>query len=295
MTDLGQVTEILGMRVKREGATGSIHISQEAYVKNIIERFGMAYANPVSTSMETGIKLSREDEASSKEEKDEMKQTPYRELVGCLTYIANTTRPGLAFAVSTLSRFNTNPGRKHWKAAKHTLRYLIGTSSLGINYSKSGKPLHAYVDSDWGGNLDNRRSCTELVLMLVEGPINWKYKQQKSVALSSMEAEYMALSEVVKEVISSRRLLTHMKDDIYMDKPTSINCDNQSTIKFSKDNIYHQRSKHVDIRFHFTREAQEAKKIIVQYIPTVDNPTDLLMKPLLKNKMLKCRNIINLN
>ena len=294
MKDLGQVTEILGMRVKREGPTGSIHISQEAYVKKIIEKFDMTCANPASTSIETGVKLSREDEPSLKEEENEMRQIPYRELVGCLNYLANTTRPDLAFAASTLSRFNSNPGRNHWKVAKHTLRYLIGTSSLGINYTKSGKEHHAYVDSDWGGNIDNRRSCTGLILTLAGGPISWKCKLQKSVALSSMEAEYMALSEVVKEVIYTRRLLTHMKDGAYMDKPTCISCDNQSAIKFSKNSIYNQRSKHVDIRFHFTREAQEAKEIIVQYIPSDENPADLLTKPLLKNKMSKCRDILNL-
>lgn len=294
MKDLGQVTEILGMRVEREGATGNIHISQEAYVKKIIEKFGMASANPVSTPMEAGIKLSREDEATSKEEKDEMKKMPYRELIGCLTYLSNTSRPDLAFAANALSRFNANPGRIHWRAAKHVLRYLVGTSSLGITYTKSGKPLMAYVDSDWGGNIDSRRSCTGLVLVLAGGPVSWRSKQQKSVALSTMEAEYIALSEVVKEVMYMRRLLTHMDGQAYANDPTCINCDNQSAIRFSKDSIYHQRSKHVDIRFHFTREAQEDGEVTVQYIPSDKNPADLLTKPLLKIKMSRCRDILKL-
>jgi len=81
----------------------------------------------------------------------------------------------------------------------------------------------------------------------------------------------------------------------YADDSTCINCDNQSAIRFSKDSIYHQRSKHVDIRFHFTREAQEAKEVIVQYIPTDENPADLFTKPLLKNKILKCKDILKLS
>jgi len=295
MKDLGPGTEILGICVEREGTTGSIRISQDAYVKRIIEKFAMNYAKPVSTPIEAGIKLSRDEEATSKEEKEEMKRVPYRKLVGSLTYLANTTRPNLAFVANVLSRFNANPGRIHWKAAKHALRYLIGTTNLGITYSKSGKPLHAYVDADWEGNIDNRRSCIGLVLVLAEGPISWKSKQQKSVALSTMEAEYMALSEVVKEVIYTRRLLTHMGGGAYADDSTCINCDNQSAIRFSKDTIYHQRSKHVDIRFHFTREAQEAKEVIVQYIPTDENPADLFTKPLLKNKILKCKDILKLS
>lgn len=295
MKDLGQVNEILGMHVEREGATGNIRVSQKAYVRRIVEKFGMASANPVSTPIEAGIKLSHEDEATSKEEKDEMKQTLYRELVGSLVYLANTTRPDLSFAANALSRFNANPGRLHWKAAKHVIRYLIGTYSLGINYVKSDKPLYGYADSDWGGNADNRRSCTGLVLMLAEGPISWKSKYQKSVALSTMEAEYVALSETVKEVIYIRRLLSHMNGGTYVSDPTCINCDNQSAIKLSKDNIYHQRSKHVDIRFHFTRQAQEKREVIVQYIPSGENPADLLTKSLPKNKISKCRDNLKLS
>jgi len=112
MKDLGPVTEILGICVEREGTTGSIRISQDAYVKRIIEKFAMNYAKPVSTPIEAGIKLSRDEEATSKEEKEEMKRVPYRELVGSLTYLANTTRL-LAFVANVLSRFNANPGRIH--------------------------------------------------------------------------------------------------------------------------------------------------------------------------------------
>jgi len=109
MKDLGQVTEILGMRVEREGATGSIRISQEAYTRRIIEKFNMTNVNPTSTPMEAGMKLSREDKATEEENKD-MQRLPYRELVESLIYLANTTRSDLAFTANTLSRFN-----KPWK------------------------------------------------------------------------------------------------------------------------------------------------------------------------------------
>lgn len=103
------------------------------------------------------------------------------------------------------------------------MRYLIGTD-FGINYTTSGKPLQAYVDSDWGGDLDNRRSCTRFILTLAEGPISWKSRQQKSVALLTMEAEYVALSEVVKEMICVRRLFIHMDGSVYVGGQTYINC-----------------------------------------------------------------------
>jgi len=126
-----------------------------------------------------------------------MKRVSYRELVGSLLSGEHyKTRSGvcsICWAVSTRIQEEF--------IAKHALRYLISTTNFGITYSKSGKPLHAYVDADWGGNIDNRRSCIGHVLVLAEGPISWKSKQQKSIALSIMEAEYMAFLEVVKKII----------------------------------------------------------------------------------------------
>lgn len=143
------------------------------------------------------------------------------------------------------------------------IEILIGTSNLGITYIKSGKPLRIYVDSDWGRDLDNRRFCTGLILlMLAKGPTSWKSKKQKSVALSTMEIEYVALSEVVREIIYVQQLFNHMDGNVYVDDSTYIYCDNQSAIKFSKDSIYNIiNGVNTWIRFHFSREAQKAKKI----------------------------------
>lgn len=161
----------------------------------------MKDAKTISTPLEVNIKITKEASPRSEDERAEMKNRPYRELVGGIIYLANATRPDLAFAVSILSRFSTNPGELHWMLAKRVLRYLKGTSHYGIKYTKNQDLLTAYTDSDWAGDVDDRKSCTGNVIILANGPISWKSKKQASVALSTMEAEYSALAEMSREIV----------------------------------------------------------------------------------------------
>lgn len=180
-----------------------------------------------------------------------MKNRPYKELVGELNYLANATWPDIAFAASTLSRFCTDPGKTHWLLAKHVLRYLKGTKHYGIKYIKNMDKVAAYKDSDWAGNVDDRKSCTGNLVILANSPISWKSKKQRAVALST-EAEYAALSEISREIIYIKGLLTHIGFEVFVKDSINVYCDNQSAIELSKNAIFHKRSKHVDIRFHYT-------------------------------------------
>lgn len=137
----------------------------------------------------------------NEEERLEVQKKPYRELVGGLIYLANATRPDIAFVANVLSRFCSVPGITHWQFARRVLRYLKHTSHYGITYTKNKDKLQAYTESDWAGDIDDRKSCTGNVIMLAGGPISWRSKKQASVALSTMEAEYVALAEVSKEVL----------------------------------------------------------------------------------------------
>lgn len=145
---------------------------------------------------------------SSETERLDMQQKPYRELIGGLVYLANATRPDIAFAASLLSRFSADPGEAHWHLAKRVLRYLKGTSHYGITYRKDKENLTAYTDSDWAGDVDDRKSCSGNVLVLAQGSISWKSIKQASVALPTTEAEYAALAEASKKVIYIKRLLS---------------------------------------------------------------------------------------
>ncbi|XP_067131301.1 uncharacterized protein [Centruroides vittatus] len=190
-----------------------------------------------------------------------MRNRPYRELIGSLIYLANATRPDIAFAASTLSRFCADPDKTHWMIAKRVLRYLKGTSMYGITYVKNNEELKAYTDSDWAGDVDDRKSCTGNILILARGPISWKSKKQTSVAMSTMEAEYSALAEASREITYIKRLLVHMGFKMCVKNPICVYCDNQSTIQLSKNAVFHKRSKHIDVSYHVTRELVEKRKL----------------------------------
>jgi len=211
MKDLGPANSILGINIERDGPTGSIKLSQCQYIRSLLTKSNMSDAKPVATPLDSNVKLSKDECPCTEEEGEQMRNIPYRELVGGLVYLANATRPDLSFAVSVLSRYCANPGLTHWRIAKRVLRYLKGTIGYCITYCKQNEALRAYdVDADWAGDTDDRRSCSGNIFTLANGPISWEAKKQKSVALSTMEAEYMSLSEASKETIYLRRLLRHM-------------------------------------------------------------------------------------
>lgn len=294
MVDLGPINHILGMDVKREGLTGKLRLSQEKYIKDLVERFYLNDAKSTATPLDANMKISRDLGPHNDEERLEMEKKPYRELVGGLIYLANATRPDIAFAAHALSRFCSDPGVSHWTLAKRVLRYLKYTSHYGITYTKNKDKLQAFTDSDWAGDVDDRKSCTGNVIMLAGGPISWRSKKQASVALSTMEAEYAALAEVSKEVVYLKRLLNYMGFEKYVETPILIYCDNQSAIELSKNAILHKRSKHIDISFHFTRELVEKKEIKVIYLRTDQMLADVLTKSLPKIKHQRCITMLNL-
>lgn len=226
MNDLGPVNDILGINIERSKPTGEIKLSQKRYITDILQRFEMENCRPMSTPLETNQKLTNRVESNSENEKGNMKHKPYRELIGCLIYLANAMRPDLAFAASALSRFCIDPNEVHCKLAKRILRYLQNTIDYGITYTKDCKEMQAYVDSDWAGDVENRKSCSGNVVMLAGGPISWESRKQKSVTLSTMEAEHIALSEVCKEVVYLRRLLEHMGFKFCIKCATEVYCDN---------------------------------------------------------------------
>lgn len=293
MVDLGKAHNILGINVEREGETGSIKLLQKKYVEELLAKFNMENAKTATTPLEPSIKITKEMSPISDEEKEEMKNRPYRELIGGLIYLANATRPDIAFATNTLSRFCSNPGKLHWQLAKQVLRYLKGTSHYGIKYQRNKENLTAYTDSDWAGDIDDRRSCTGNVVSLAGGPISWKSKKQSSVALSTMEAEYAALAEVSREIVYLKRLLVHMGFDKCVQESITIYCDNQSAIELSKNAVFHNRSKHIDISYHFTRELVTKREILVEYLKTESMLADILTKSLPKIKHQRCINMLN--
>jgi len=292
--DLGLASNILGINIKREGTTGSIKLSQHKYICELLRRFGMIDAKPVATPMEADAKPSKREYPNTEAERVQMQNIPYRELIGGLIYLSNATRPDISFSLNTLSRFCDNPGLIHWKLAKRILRYLKGTIDYHITYRKQNNALCSYVDSDWAGDIDDRKSCLGSVFTLANGPISWESRKQKSVALSTMESEYMALSDACKEAIYLRRLLSCMGFTNLINSATTVFCDNQSAIQLSKNNVHHGRSKHIAIRYHFSKEASENGEIQINYLESENMLADILTKALPKVKYEKCVKMLSL-
>ncbi|KAM1671634.1 hypothetical protein ACFXTN_036619 [Malus domestica] len=184
------------------------------------------------------------------------------------------------------SRYMHNPGKGHWQAVKWILRYILGTVDVGLLFQQdkvTGKCVVGYVDSDYAGDLDKRRSTTGFVFTIVGGPISWRSILQSTVALSTTEAEYMAVTEAIKEAIWLQGLL----DDLGVQQDhVDVHCDNQSAIHLAKNQVHHARMKHIDVRFHFVREIIDEGDILLQKIGTADNPADMLTKPVSLHKPL---------
>lgn len=283
MSDLGELHWLLGMKVIRTEA--GIHVNQTQYINSMLDKFGMANCRPVSTPMEG--KLTAEMSSITAEDEKEMKDVPYRQAVGSLMYVMVGTRPDLAVALSSVSRFMENPGPDHWTAVKRIFRYLRGTSQCGLNFvSHSGKvQLVGYCDADWAGDLDTRKSTTGYVFSVAGGSVTWNCKRQPTVALSSTEAEYMSLCAAGREAVWLRKLLMELGYDQV--GPTTIFADNQGSLALAKNPVYHSRTKHIDVQHHFIRELIQKKVIVLQYVPTADNVADVLTKPLPASKHLQ--------
>ena len=196
------------------------------------------------------------------------------------------------FADATLSRFASHPGSAHVSALKHLLRYIQGTRQLGITFIRNGGSLVGYTDSDWAKDIPTRKSVSGNIFMLAGGPVSWSSKAQTCVAQSSTEAEYVASAEAAKELIWLRYLLR----DIYHppSQATPLFIDNRGASLLAKNPVYHNRTKHIDIRHHFIRQCVSDGLIDVKLISTSDNAANLFTKSLGRIKLQLFRSLIGL-
>eukprot|EP00249_Psilotum_nudum_P025147 c29390_g1_i1 orf=407-4477(+) len=273
MTDLGDLHYFLGMEIWRN--QDHIFLGQSKYCQKILTTFGMESCKSVTTPVEQGVKFSNEDSS------EKVDATLYRKVIGMILYLSNT-RPDIAYAVSLLSSFSHCPRENHWKGCLRVLRYLKGTAHHGITYS-SGMIVQGFCDADWGGDSEVRRSTSGYLFTLGGGAVSWMSKKQPTIALSSTEAEYRAACQASCEAIWLRKLLS----EFHMDQadPTMIHCDNQSCIAIVRNPVFHARSKHIEIHYHFVREKQLSKEIAMVYCPTADNVADVFTKALSREQL----------
>lgn len=215
----------------------------------------------------------------------------FKSLIGGLRYLVHT-RPDIAYSVGVVSRFMERPTTMHLNAAKRILRYVKGTIDYGLVYSKENgnNVLTGYSDSDLGGFIGDRRSTAGMVFYLNESLITWVSQKQRCVALSSCEAEFMAATAAACQAVWLRKLLNQVTDE-YID-PVVIYIDNKSAIDLAKNPVFHGRSKHIDIRYHFIRECIERGEIVVKHVSSENQKADILTKALVTVKFERMRRLL---
>src|SRR5437762_14019331 len=232
-----------------EHESNGIKIHQVNYIHTLLHRHGMQDCNSVNTPMNPSIKLIAIMNSNIK-----IDSSQYQQYIGELMFAAIATRPDIMFAVSQLSSYNLDPCQRHLAAAKHVLRYLKGTINLGIVYKRQSTPKSprgfwsnevGLSDVDWGRDLDSRRSTTGLVVLLNDAVVAWKSCKQPTVALSTMEAEYMALTDAAKEIKWIRQLFDELNYGIVPHPPTILRTDNQGALALAKNSVNHSRSKQI--------------------------------------------------
>lgn len=284
MTDLGDLNYFLGLEVHRED--GKYSVSLEGYIERVADRFGLRDAKAAKTPMdEVFVKVETESVALQE-------STTYRSLVGALLYIAVCARPDIAVSASLLGRRVASPTEADWTAAKRVVRYLKGTKNWRLHYGDGKAGLVAYSDADWAGDLKTRKSTSGMVFLLAGGAISWASRLQNCVTLSSMESEFVALSETSQEVV----WLLHLLDDLgeAPQQPVAVMEDNQSCIKFVGSERVTRRSKHIETRECYVKELCNEGVLKLVYCPTEDMLADVLTKPLGAVKLSKLSSLLGL-
>ena len=218
--------------------------------------------------------------------------THYRMCVGKLLHLQNTP-PDISFAVGLLSRFMQAPQKPHLEAALYVFRYLKSHATYSIHYQRGGEVIPTgFSDSDFAGDLEQRRSTSGFIFSLGTGPISWRSKLQTEVAQSSAEAEYRALSEAGREAQWLRNLLEDL--GMKFEAPIVIWCDNQSAIKMAKNPVMHARTKHIERHCHLIRDYVKKRRIQVEFVRSQEQAADGLTKPLTKVRFIEVRNMLQM-
>jgi len=278
MTDLGEISWILGMEVKQDHKHKTITILQEKYINGILKWYGQLNVHPMKTPS-----LPNEQLIKLKSPKPDVDVKWYQSAVGALMYAMLGTCLDLAYMVGILSQHTAVLGKDHVHTVQCTFRYLHAMihHNLTFNGNECGE-LIGFSDTDWAANVNNHHSISGYVFMLSGAVVSWSSKKQGSMALLSTEAEYIAGAHAAKEAIWLRTLLSEFGE--LQEAPMTLLINNQSTITIVKNPAYHMHTKHIDVRYHFLCEKYASGELELQYVPTGEQLADVLMKGLVHEK-----------
>jgi len=261
-------------------------LSQTKYINKILKTHSMENCTPAPTpdmkNVDNRGPISHLHCPRTEEERNFMKDKPYRQLIGSLIYLTICTRPDITHSVSCLARFSSNPGPQHWYNALRILQYLKGTSHYTLNYHRKppreGKfQITGTSDADWGNDIKGRRSLHGYIISLHGCPILWTSKKQTFVALSSTESEYVGLSESVREI----KWLTSMLNEFNIGLQTPILYgDNTASIQIANNKSMENRIKGIDIKYHFIKDEIAKRNVVLRAVSSKENAADIFTKPL---------------
>jgi Reverse transcriptase (RNA-dependent DNA polymerase). len=284
LTNLGKIRHYLGIQIEQD-AEGFFNINQLQYINNVLTSSGLEDAKTSKIPLDVGYEKSRENDEYFDDDHT------YRKFIGKLLYIAVNTRPDIAASVSILSQHNVKPKKTDWNEVKRVIKYLKGTKQLtlklGSHADRDNNSLIGYADADWAQSRTDRKSNSGYVFKFKGGTISWACKKQNCVALSTTEAEYVALAEACQEGTWIQKLLEDFGE--YHRRPITIMEDNQGCLKLSENKKFSSRTKHIATKYHYVRELKEKGIMEYKYCPTELMVADLLTKPLNNIKLTSLR------
>lgn len=271
MSDLGKLSYYLGLEVTQ--GNGFIELRQSNYAKKMLEKAGMAECNAVKFPMEHKLQLNVDLTGKP------VNPTHFKSIVGGLRYLVHT-RPDIAYTIGIVSRYMERPTKIHMNAVKRICRYVKGTLQYGLVYAKrrGNYILSGFSASDLAGSLDDRKSTGGMAFYLDENLIIWVSQKQHCVALSSCEAEFMAATAAACQAIWLQRVLNHITDK--KSGPVTLYIDNKSAVDLARNPVFHGRSKHIDLRYHFIRDCVKQGLIVIKHVRTSEQRVDILTKAL---------------
>lgn len=282
---LGKTRKLLGVEFEEDH--DKLYIHQTDYIAKVYKTYEKYDIPMASLPIAQGVVLSKLQCPTNSEEVAEMAELPYRNIIGCLAYIADRTRPDISYTVNILSQFQSNPGMPHWKALLKLLGYVNCTRNKKLELSRIDElNINCYSDASFASNRDDRTSMTGIILFMANSPIFWKSNKQKCVSLSTLESEYVALTQAAKELMWVIRILKECEELklFKMSDNHTLYCDNMAAIDFSRSPIENSKTKHIHVKYHFLRNLVLEQMFSLKYISGKINPADVFTKALSKVK-----------
>ncbi|XP_071680293.1 uncharacterized protein [Lolium perenne] len=285
--DLGDLHYFLGIEVKK--TPNGLLLTQEKYATDILTKVGMVACKPAPTPLSSSEQLSLT--AGTPLGSEDSSQ--YRSIVGALQYLT-LTRPDLSFSVNKVCQYLHAPTTEHWSAVKRILRYVKDTMKLGITFTASSSTLlSAFSDADWAGCLDDRRSTGGFAIFVGPNLVSWSARKQDTVSRSSTEAEYKSLANATAELIWVEALLAEL--GVKLKQKPRLWCDNLGATYLSVNPVFHARTKHIEIDFHFVRERVAKNQLTISFISSKDQVADGFTKALPVKKLDEFKRNLNLS